>query len=223
MQAVILAAGQGLRLRPFTETSPKALVAVNGKPLISYTLNSLPESISEIIIVVGYLGQQIIDYVGAEYNDIPVRYCWQTELLGTGDALLRTKDMLSAKFLVLNGDDLYSKKDLSELAGHSQAILAWKSNQPTEFGLDVKDETLVGFDPTSSLINCGAYLLDATFFAEPLEGITVHEHTEYSLPHTLAKLANHSKIAVVNASFWLPVGTPEQLQFANSYLQHKAI
>lgn len=218
MQAVILAAGQGLRLRPFTDNKPKALVLINNQPLIFYTLNSLPDTISEIIIVVGYLGQQIIDAVGDNFHNIPVKYCWQEELLGTGDALLQAQDLLSEKFLVINGDDLYSKSDLTELTRHEQAILAWESNQAAEFGLQTNGTKLTGFDSNSKLINCGAYILHKNFFTENLARITVHQKTEYSLPHTLAQLSTHSPVEVVKASFWLPVGTPEQLSFANSYL-----
>ena len=221
MQAVILAAGQGLRLRPFTEHSPKALVPVNNQALIFHTLQSLPDSISEIIIVVGYLGQQIVDQVGTSYNTIPIRYCWQNELLGTGDALLQAKDVLRDSFLVLNGDDLYNKQDLTALISHPWAMLAWQSTTQSEFGLQVKDQVLIGFEENSSLLNCGAYVLQKSFFDKPLAEITVHNKTEYSLPHTLVAMAADTTITALTARFWLPIGTPEQLAFANAYLSRK--
>ena len=221
MQAVILAAGQGLRLRPFTEHNPKALVLVNNQPLLFYTLQSLPDSITEIIIVVGYLGQQIVDHFGDSYNNIPITYCWQKELLGTGDALLCAKDLLKDKFLVINGDDLYRKSDLEKLILHDQSILTWESEEAYEFGLKVYNDLLIGFDESSKLKNCGAYVLQQSFFEEPLVKITVHEQTEYSLPHTLIQLAKTAQITAVQASFWFPIGTPDQLQLANKYLQRK--
>ncbi len=219
MQAVILAAGQGLRLRPFTEHSPKALVPVNNQPLLFHTLESLPESISEIIIVVGYLGQQIIDSIGDSYNNIPVTYAWQKDLLGTGDALLCAKDLLKDKFLVINGDDLYRQSDLEKLIQNEWAMLTWQSTEVSEFGLKVENSQLAGFDNNSSLLNCGAYVLQQSFFNEPLIEITVHEKTEYSLPHTLVKLANREHVVALMATFWFPIGTPTQLEFANRYLQ----
>ena len=221
MQAVILAAGQGLRLRPFTEHSPKALVPVNNQPLLFHTLKSLPQSISEIIIVVGYLGDQIVEAIGDSYNDVPISYAWQKDLLGTGDALLCTKDLLKDKFLVINGDDLYRQSDLEKLIACNQSILTWESQEAYEFGLKVSNDKLIGFDENSKLKNCGAYVLKTDFFNQPLVKITVHDKTEYSLPHTLIKLAETEDITAIPATFWFPIGTPTQLEFANSYLSRQ--
>ncbi len=102
MQAVILAAGKGLRMRPFTEQHPKPLVPVTGKPLIHYTLDTLPEAITEIIIVVGHLGDQIIENLGTSWHDKPITYVNQPDLSGTGNALLMAQDLLHSNFLVVN-------------------------------------------------------------------------------------------------------------------------
>ena len=222
MQAVILAAGQGLRLRPFTEKHPKPLIPIADKSLIQYTLEALPDSTTEVVIVVGYLGDQIREALGNKWNRLPITYVDQPELSGTGNALLMAKDLLHDKFLVVNGDDLYTKQDLSKLVEPELSMLAWQSTTPYEFGLDVsEDQILKGFNPNSALLNCGAYCLNESFFAEPLATITVHEKTEYSLPHTLVALAKNQTVKVVFATDWLPVGTPEQLSFANDYYVKK--
>lgn len=218
MQAVILAAGKGLRLRPFTEHHPKPLIPIANKALIEYTIASLPDEISEIIIVIGYLASQIKDHLGDNWNGKPITYVVQETLQGTGDALLQAKNLVKQNFLVVNGDDLYDKKDLTKLLAHPLSILAWESSVPYEFGLEVTpDMQLLGFNPESKLLNCGAYHLNKTFFNEPLYEICVHDKTEYSLPHTLVKIADDQKVIVVPATHWLPVGTPAQLDFANQY------
>jgi UDP-N-acetylglucosamine diphosphorylase / glucose-1-phosphate thymidylyltransferase / UDP-N-acetylgalactosamine diphosphorylase / glucosamine-1-phosphate N-acetyltransferase / galactosamine-1-phosphate N-acetyltransferase len=219
MQAVILAAGKGLRLRPFTEHHPKPLIPVANIPLIERTISSLPDEITEIIIVVGYLGDQIISHIGSSYNDLPITYVEQTELLGTGDALLRAKHLLHKNFLVVNGDDLYTKEDLAKLISNNFGILAWESTQPAGvFGLATnEDYNLTGFSSESKLINCGAYALNCSFFDTELVSISVHGKTEYSLPHTLAEISETSVVGVTISSHWLPVGTPLQLDFANNY------
>jgi NDP-sugar pyrophosphorylase family protein len=218
MQAVILAAGKGLRLRPFTEHHPKPLIPIADKPLIEYTLETLPDEITEIIIVIGYLAEQIKDHLGDSWHGKKITYVVQETLQGTGDAVLQAKAIVDQNFLVVNGDDLYSKNDLTALLEHQWSILAWKSTVPTEFGLDVDENgRLKGFDPTSTLVNCGAYHLTKDFFNGPLAEVTVHDKTEYSLPHTLAKIAAHDTVIVVPATHWLPVGTPAQHQFANEY------
>lgn len=218
MQAVILAAGKGLRLRPFTEQHPKPLLPIAGQPILEYTLRSLPEQINEVIIVIGYLGNQIKEKYGSHWNGLPIEYVNQTELLGTGDAITRARDLLHSPFLVVNGDDLYTKGDLEKLATQPNSILAWQSTTPTAFGLKEKDTgVLQGFDSESSLVNCGAYCLTSDFFSEPLFPITVHERTEYSLPHTLIELSKTLPVKVVKATGWLPIGTPEQMHFAENY------
>jgi UDP-N-acetylglucosamine diphosphorylase / glucose-1-phosphate thymidylyltransferase / UDP-N-acetylgalactosamine diphosphorylase / glucosamine-1-phosphate N-acetyltransferase / galactosamine-1-phosphate N-acetyltransferase len=222
MQAVILAAGKGLRLRPFTEKHPKPLIPVANKPLLKYTLETLPDSITEIIIVIGYLGKQIQDYLGDEWNGKPITYVTQENLVGTGDALLQAKDLLKDTFLVVNGDDLYSKDDLTKLLEYKYSILAWESTVPYPFGLSVLENgQLVGFDPKSALLNCGAYHLSKEFFDQKLAEITVHDKTEYSLPHTLVNIAQHDQVMVVTATHWFPVGTPAQHIFANGYYVRK--
>lgn len=222
MQAVILAAGKGLRLRPFTENHPKPLIPIAGKPLIEYTLESLPDNTTEIIIVVGYLSEQIISHLGDSWHGKPIKYINQNVLLGTGDAILQAKSVVDQNFLVVNGDDLYDKTDLTKLLDYPFSILAWPSTSPSERGLS-KDENgkLIGFSETSTLVNCGAYHLTKEFFQNELVGITVHDKTEYSLPHTLVEIADENDVAVVEAKHWLPVGTPEQLKFANEYYIHK--
>ena len=218
MQAVILAAGKGLRLRPFTEKHPKPLIPVANKPLLKYTLETLPDSITEIIIVIGYLGKQVQDYLGDSWNGKPIKYVVQENLVGTGDALLQAKDLLGKNFLVVNGDDLYSKDDLTALLKYPYSILAWQSTVAYEFGLNVLENMqLVGFDPESTLMNCGAYHLSKEFFKDELAEITVRDKTEYSLPHTLVNIALHDKVMVVPATHWFPVGTPAQHIFADGY------
>ncbi len=218
MQAVILAAGKGLRLRPFTEHHPKPLIPIADKPLIEYTLETLPDNTTEIIIVIGYLGHQIKDHLGDEWQGKPIRYLVQENLLGTGDAILQAKPIVDRNFLVVNGDDLYRKEDLTKLLDYPLSILAWQSTIAHENGLKVTDDMqLVDFDPTSSLINSGAYHLTKEFFDFPLVEIPVRDKTEYSLPHTLIEIAKKERVMVVRAKHWFPVGTPAQHQFANEY------
>ncbi len=220
MQAVILAAGKGLRLRPFTEHHPKPLIDIAGKPLLEYTLESLPDSITEIIIVIGYLGNQIKDYFGDSWNGKPIKYVVQENLLGTGDALLQAKPLVENSFLAINGDDLYAKADLARLMEYPLSILAWPSSVAQENGLKVTaNMDLIDFDETSTLINCGAYFLSKDFFNNPLAEITVHDKTEYSLPHTLVTIAKTQPVKVVEATHWFPVGTPAQHEFANKYYE----
>ena len=123
MKAMILAAGLGERLRPTTETIPKALVPVAGRPMIEYPLLLLRHAgIKEIIINLHYLGAQIEDYLGDGARfDLNIRYSREERLLDTGGAVLRAKRFLEdGPFIIINSDVLIdlSLKDL--IAFHSR-------------------------------------------------------------------------------------------------------
>src|SRR3989338_3796895 len=136
MQAVILAAGKGTRLRPLTFKTPKPMVLLNGKPILERTLHQLPKEIDEVIMVIGYLGNKIKKYFGSNFAGKRIKYVVQKEQLGTFHALKQAKKFLKNEFLILMADDIYSKKDLINLAKNEQAVLAREVSGPSEkFGV----------------------------------------------------------------------------------------
>lgn len=106
MQAVILAGGLGSRLRPITETVPKPMVPVAGTPYLEYQLRELArQDIRDIVLLTGYLGEQIEEYFGTgERLGLRLRYSREPEPLGTGGALRLALPMLEEDFLVIYGD-----------------------------------------------------------------------------------------------------------------------
>ncbi len=221
MKAIILAAGTGLRLRPLTETTPKAMVTIGDKPLIEHTLESLPECVDEIIIVVHHLKEQIIDHLGDTFQDKPIRYVDQPKLNGTGAALHLLKDDLEEKFLVVNGDDLYHQDDLRRLIDLDNGMLVFETKGPAPSTIEADAIGCflgIRHNPDEDepiLRNTGAYVLTPEFFNYPLEKIKVHGKTEYSLPHTFNHMVDECGLKVIKADFWLPVGTQEELEVAN--------
>src|SRR5262245_3577473 len=103
MDAIILAAGKGMRLRPHTLTTPKPLLPVQGRPILDWTLAALPGDVKRVVVVVNYLAEQVEAYLKAQthFTDwIAVR---QQEPRGTGDALRSCRGKVNAaRFLVLN-------------------------------------------------------------------------------------------------------------------------
>ena len=89
MQCVILAAGEGVRMRPLTNDRPKPLVPIAGRPLLAHILDALPSEVDELVLVVKYRQQQIRDFVGTSYNGTPVTYVEQGDQYGTGGAVSR--------------------------------------------------------------------------------------------------------------------------------------
>lgn len=108
MKGVILAAGEGKRLKPITSTCPKPLIPLAGKPLLEYTILGLKEAgIDEILLVVGYKEEMIKDYFknGIEKGGIKIEYITQKEYLGTANAANYAKDYVKDKpFLMMYGD-----------------------------------------------------------------------------------------------------------------------
>lgn len=227
MHAIILAAGKGTRLRPLTDTTPKPLVRVGGQALIEYALQALPKTINRITVVIGYLGEHIQEYLGEAYRGIPIHYVVQNRLDGTGGALELLQYEITDATLVLNADDFYSAHDLARLTQFPLAVLARLTDDVVANPFEVSSENLLrGFIPKRDIIpgatywqNCGAYVVDPRYFLEPVVEVPVHNGAETSIPHTLAALAHHEKVHVVEATFWMPVGTHEELHAAETWVQ----
>lgn len=224
MQAVIPAAGEGVRMRPLTLMTPKPLLKVCDKPIIQHAIEALPESVDEVIIVVGYLGQQIIDFLGDPYAGKKITYVWQREKTGTARALQLCKPHLRpGKFLFLNADDIINRESLERALTHDLCILTAKRDDWQKWGILVcnPDGTVRDFVEKpktflSNLANTNAMVLDERIFEfEP----DPHDTGEFYLTTMVQKLATKYPVATEPASLWIPVGTPEDLQKAERMLK----
>ena len=120
MQAVVLAAGKGTRLRPLTDDKPKVLVEVNGTPLIEDVFDNLIDSgATELIVVVGYKAEQIIDRYGDEYRDVPITYTHQREQLGLAHAILQAEPHVDGDFMLMLGDNVF-RGNLGDVASRQK-------------------------------------------------------------------------------------------------------
>jgi UDP-N-acetylglucosamine diphosphorylase/glucosamine-1-phosphate N-acetyltransferase len=171
-QAIILAAGEGRRLRPFTLNKPKAMLNVAGKPIIQYVLESLAANgIRDIILIVGYHKEQIFDYIGdGKQFGVDVTFISQEKQLGTAHALATAKDAASEEFLVLPGDKLISPDTLYEIIKHNPPVMLVKrENNPSRYGVVmIENGWLAGISekpahPPSNMINTGIYAFKKDF------------------------------------------------------------
>jgi len=107
MQAVVLAAGEGTRLRPLTEDKPKGMVEVAGKPILTHCFEQLIElGAEELLVVVGYKKQAIINHYEDEFEGVPITYTHQREQLGLAHALLTVEDDVDDEFMLMLGDNI---------------------------------------------------------------------------------------------------------------------
>ncbi|MCF7865527.1 MAG: nucleotidyltransferase family protein [Candidatus Pacebacteria bacterium] len=237
MKLIILAAGKGKRMGESSNHTPKPILKYKGKTLIHHKFEQLPSSIDEIIITIGHLGEKVIDALGHSYDNsknggaiIPITYIEQKELLGSGHSLWQAKEAIgNSPFLVLMGDDLYSKQDLEEMIAlniqnpQSWIALVEPQKDHIPYGKCVLDEEgyLIDFrnDPNKEILRnlmyTGACLLTPDVFTLPLIKIS---ETEYGLPHTFVQEVRHKlpstgklNIHVVSTTYWKRVTTPEDL------------
>jgi len=211
MDAIILAAGLGTRLRPHTLTTPKPLLPVQGRPILDWALAALPAEVDRLLVVVNYLAEQVEAYLGGQKH-VPAWEAVRQEVpRGTGDALRSCRDRVrSDRFLVLNGDDLYGAADLDELARHPAGLLAQPVDEPRRFGIaflkaDGTLDRLVEKPDLEGpqLANTGAYVFPRQVLSEELK---LSPRGEYEITDHLTTLARTGSVAVVRAKFWLPIG-----------------
>jgi len=223
MQCVILAAGKGTRLLPLTESTPKPLVPVCGKPILDHILEALPAEITEVILVTNYLEDQIKARYGAKWGDLAFKYVTQHNPSGgTGDALMCTKGLITGTFLVLNGDDIHGKAALATAIRYENALISVRTDTPKLFGvIDLnKDGTLRAItekpeNPATNLVNTGGFVAQPTLLDCMVE---VSKSGELYATDMLTLHAQLNPTTVVEQHQWIPIGSLEQLAHAESIL-----
>ena len=230
MQAVILAAGKSTRTYPLTVSRPKPLLKVCGKTLLEWNLDALTGTVKEVIIVIGYKKQMILDHydnvIRAKYKSLKIEFVEQKEQLGTGHAVLQVKDKVKGKFILMMGDDVYSKADVEKCAAHKKCILARKVKDASKFGVLILDEKGKVKDmiekpsiPVSNLANCALYVLDDSIF-DKLEKLKKSERGEYEITDGLNKMFRDGYFDYEEAADWQPIGYPwDVISFMNTKLK----
>ncbi len=221
MDAIILAAGLGTRLRPHTLVTPKPLLPVKGRPILDWTLGALPPAIDRVLVVTHYLGEQVEAYLRGQTHFAQWQVVRQENPRGTGDALLACREHLrSEHFLALNGDDLFGAADLAKLASCSAGVLCHPVDEPRRFGIAFRkpDGTLDRLVEKPDLdgrrlANTGAYAFPRGVFDIPL---TLSPRGEYEVTQYVSELATRQTVQVVEATFWLPIGTVEVWEAAQT-------
>jgi UDP-N-acetylglucosamine diphosphorylase/glucosamine-1-phosphate N-acetyltransferase len=225
MQTVILAAGEGTRMRPLTDRTPKPMLPVGDRPLVAHTADAAVEAgVTELVFVVGYEREQIRAHFGDEYRGVPVSYAVQDEQLGTAHAVRAAREHLDGRFAVLNGDDLYDRASLASLlSADGPAVGTYEVEDPRPYGVfEVDDESdeVTGVvekpdDPPSRRINVGAYVFPPA--ARDWLDVPQSERGEYELTDTLERVIGERTVRTVPIEQWLGVGRPWELLEANEW------
>jgi len=227
MQTVVLAAGEGTRMRPLTAAQPKPMLPVAGKPLLEHTLDrAVDAGADRLVVVVGYESDRVQDHFGNQHGGVDLKYAVQDEQRGTADAVNAAAPLLTDEpFVVLNGDALYDQTSLDMLYSNGPAVGSYRVDNPSAYGVlqlaDADDTRVTGVvekpaNPVSNLINTGAYVFPAA--AHDLLNVETSERGELELTDVLEAVCNQFSVTAVPFNRWLDVGRPWELLAANEWL-----
>jgi mannose-1-phosphate guanylyltransferase len=222
VQALILAGGEGTRLRPLTSTIPKPVIPLVGQPFIGYMIEWLRgHGVDDVILSCGFMadGVRAVLGEGAELG-VRLRYVEEPEPLGTGGALKFAEDLLDERFFMLNGDVLTDMDLTAQLAQHERtgalATLALIAvEDPSAYGLvrRAADNAVTEFlekpsvtEIDTNLINAGAYILERAV----LEGMAPAGTNVSIEREVFPALVGQGLFGYASDGYWLDIGTPER-------------
>lgn len=231
MKAVILAAGEGTRLRPLTSTRPKPMLPVAGKPILEWDLEALKDGgIEKAMIITGYKKEAITHYFGDTFRGMKIEYIEQREQLGTGHAVSMAEKSVEGNFLVMNGDLIVSKNMISNLIKDHEkfnsdaAICTVEVKNPSEFGIvEVEGNRVMNIvekpkEPKSNLANAGVYIFSKKIF-DAIKGIEKSARLEYELTDAIKVMLPDGGVnAFQCGDQWIDIGRPWDLLDANEII-----
>ena len=216
----------GKRLRPLTLDKPKVMVEVQGEPMLAHVLRGLKPYVTEVVIVVGYKKEAIIEYFEDSFEGLPIKYVEQVDYKGTAHAPLFAEEYIDDDFLLVYGD-LFFKPVYDEILSMDAdgVIMAKEVLEPQHYGVLELDEGgfLCGIqekvpNPPSNLINAGVYFLPVEIF-EACKSVPLSERGEYELTDAIMLLVDKGfKFRTVINNDWMDLGTPERLRQAEELI-----
>ena len=235
MQAVVLAAGKGTRLRPLTDDKPKGMVEVDGKPILTHCLEQLVElGAEEFVLVVGYLREEIADHYGDEFRGVPITYAHQQEQLGLAHALLTVEEHIDDDFMLMLGDNVFQanladvvKRQQEDRADAAFLVEEVPYGEADRYGVcvtnnygEITDVVEKPEDPPSNLVMTGFYTLSPAIFPA-CELVQPSNRGEYEISEAIDLLIRSGRtIDALPIDGWrLDIGYPEDREEAERRLE----
>jgi len=236
LKAVVLAAGKGTRLKPLTNTKPKHLIPVAGKPILEHVLLTLKKAgIHEIYIIVGYKAEMIKDKFSDGLNlGLKIEYIVQPKLLGTADAIRTAQPYVDENFLVVYGDLLFTPKAIVNiLRAHKQSkpsvtMAVTPVANPERYGvvkleegwvIDLVEKPPRGRAP-SNFVNAGIYVFSEEIF-EKIAKTKPSPRGELEVTDSLKLLMSEGRKVLaeeIPRNEWIDTGYPWNLLEANEWI-----
>ncbi|MEM0313568.1 MAG: sugar phosphate nucleotidyltransferase [Candidatus Bathyarchaeia archaeon] len=241
MKAVVLAAGEGSRLRPLTLTRPKHMISVGGKPILEHCLCALRDTgIREVILVVHYMADVIRRYFGSgEKFGLKIEYTYQEEVIGTGNAIGAAEPLVKEDFVLVYGDLLFTPEalkrafELYSRKNPSAVLTVVPVEKTEEYGIvDIDAEGRVKQiiekpnkkGSPSNLANAGIYIFSTEIF-EKAKKIKASSRGEWEITDAIELLIKDDGqvfAAKMKTDEWFDVGRPWDLLDANRWVLSRA-
>ncbi len=246
MKAVLLAAGEGVRLMPITATRPKHLIKVAGKPILQFCLEAVKNAgITETIVVTHYMGDAIRQYFGNGGKlGLRISYLVQPEVLGTGNAASVAEPFVEDEFVLVYGDLLFGADAVknvlqSYVSGETAAVMGVvQVDKPESYGVvelaegkkvkRIIEKPTAGKAP-SNLANAGVYVFSTSVF-DMIKKTKASVRGEWELTDAITLLAKQDKTVLaseISKDDWFDVGRPWDLLDANNWalkrMEHRVL
>jgi len=233
MKAFVLAAGLGSRLRPITDTTPKCLVEIAGRPLLDIWLDALAKAgVNEVLVNTHHLAAAVEEHVAGRSMPPVVRLSHEPVLLGSAGTLRANRDFVANDdmFLAINGDNLTDFDvrvlvDAHRAGGTIATLSVFKTSRPSECGIVevAADGRVIGFvekpaDPPSDLANAGIYAFHPTVIDEIPEPSP--RDVGFDL---LPRLVGRARAVGLDNSYFLDIGTPLALEQARNEWESRTV
>jgi glucose-1-phosphate thymidylyltransferase len=238
MQAVVLAAGEGTRLRPLTEDKPKGMVEVGGQPILTHCFDQLVRlGAEELFVVVGYRKEDIVEYYGESYEETPITYTHQRERDGLAHALLTVEAMIDDDFMLLLGDNVFranladvvrrQREDRADAAFLVEEVPPEEASRygvcdTNEYG-EIVEVIEKPDEPPTNLVMTGFYTFTPAIF-DACRLVQPSARGEYELSEAIDLLLRSGRtIDAISLDGWrVDVGYPEDVDRATALLSGEA-
>jgi bifunctional UDP-N-acetylglucosamine pyrophosphorylase/glucosamine-1-phosphate N-acetyltransferase len=228
MKALILAAGEGTRMRPLTAHIPKPLLPVAGKPFLAHIIDTLKNlNVKDIFLLIGWKNSTIKEYFGdGKKFDVNISYLYQEERKGTAHAVGISESEITSPFLCLNGDIVvapaYIEGILDSFKRNKGSVMSLATvDHPERFGVvTLEDEKVTEIHekpkvPKSNLINAGIYLFTPQVF-EAIKRTEKSSRGEYEITDSIRIMMGESDVfGCVLDEPWVEIGRPWDMLKAN--------
>ncbi len=239
MKVIIPVAGIGTRLQPLTNNVPKVLINVAGKPMLFHLIDEIVKNgkIDTVILIIGYLGNMIVDAVNKEYKNSPVKFEFveQKEMLGLGHAVYHAIEHVGEEpVIIILGDTIFEFDLMSFISGEYSAI-GYKDVEDTQrFGIVESKNGFItrmiekpapGVTDSKSAIAGIYFIKNGSHLFRAIEHLMdndIRTKNEYQLTDALMKMVEEGeKMVPFEIENWFDCGKPETLLSTNTYILNR--